>query len=467
MGKVYYTFLFLSTIFSLSVCKTENLSIIKPSYGIMYQHLGKLIHNLNIFDLIIQIPIGDYEPKIEVQDQIIEQYMNQCGYLDQLDDDLKVLCMQLYHLYAQYENRKRQAQKVRCEILEKDLPLLLDGYEFQCPEFAPRRMSPKQDLAWSALQLELSHLSELDQSLLNQQAISDVFFRLINDTDSPLRRRYYKILHEQESAGTTPETPPNLKETLWIPHQTSEGEWVYQKPKSANQPLNEGDKTKMFDINPRDLLSLEWQDLTNPAVFNNTSVDWSQYLLLQQLEERYLTFLETPPSRAVGQFKQLLRVNVPAISQRNKVFIQQQLDEAEEINKGIKTLKNQMDHLPQSSPQRRAAAITLRRRQGRMRDFFAQIWQQAARSALHRRRARINHARNNTNSAGDRIDLVTMWDETKIQQDQLDRVNDEMERDKNYTMMLTTSRSRRAILAALDLVSKLLISYIQKFGKIK
>ena len=215
-------------------------------------------------------------------------------------------------------------------------------------------------------------------------------------------------------------------------------------------------------------MSLEWQDLTNPTVFNNTSVDWSQYLLLQQLEERYLTFLETPPSRAVGQFKQLLRVNVPAISQRNKNFIQQQLDEAEEINKGIKTLKNQMDHLPQSSPQRRAAAITPLQTTG----GECAISSPRFGNKRHDRLFTVDE-RESTMPATiptqpvTGIDLVTMWDETKIQQDQLDRVNDEMEHDKNYTMMLTTSRLRRAILAALDLVSKQLISYIQEFGKIK
>ena len=57
--SLFFFFFFFGLNKTPSVLTTENE--IGMGYGIMYSKLGKLIHNLNVFDLVIKVPLNAFD----------------------------------------------------------------------------------------------------------------------------------------------------------------------------------------------------------------------------------------------------------------------------------------------------------------------------------------------------------------------------------------------------------------------
>ncbi len=70
----------------------EKKSQLRLGYGIMYEHWGKLLHSLNVHDLIVAIDLPSIDFKNPIGDEVLSQFDKHCEDINEQYTDLIEIC---------------------------------------------------------------------------------------------------------------------------------------------------------------------------------------------------------------------------------------------------------------------------------------------------------------------------------------------------------------------------------------
>ena len=146
-------------------------SQLRLGYGIMYEHWGKLLHSLNVYDLIVAIDLPSIDFKNPIG-EVLSQFDKHCEDINEQYTDLIEICYYVWPLYYHYREQEYDYQTRIQTQLTQNIPRILPGFEPPKVEVETLPKLPEIDPLKRLTQMQFDHLRKLHGQGLTQEHIN-------------------------------------------------------------------------------------------------------------------------------------------------------------------------------------------------------------------------------------------------------------------------------------------------------
>ena len=199
-------------------------SELRPAWGLKFGYMGKMVYGLSRHDLLVSLRIPNFLFKI--QEPQVD--LNYCGSLAKEETSvLRFVCEQVWPVYIASLNKEQQYRKHINEIVSKQLPAIIPGFEVHedenDPDFDNQLINVfDHDEVYSEIQNQIRNMSRsrtnrsihLEMETVNEESITEsVSEQNWTTTVQPLER----LVEEMKTSSQKPrrKVRPSVPKTRW------------------------------------------------------------------------------------------------------------------------------------------------------------------------------------------------------------------------------------------------------------